>query len=90
MIFGQKSIQPSRCCPIILNEEEKVLLDKYTIIEASRKRVVYNWLQCFSQESLRQEFEENGLIIDATYGDVAGVPFDPDSSVFAAVAKALR
>jgi len=69
-------------------EEEKVLLDKYTIIEASRKRVVYNWLQCFSQESLRREFEENGLIIEATYGDVAGAPFDPDSSVFAAIARA--
>ncbi len=69
-------------------EEEKVLLDKYTIIEESRKRVVYNWLQCFSQESLRKEFEENGLTIEATYGDVAGAPTDPDSSVFAVVARA--
>jgi SAM-dependent methyltransferase len=69
-------------------EEEKVLLDKYTIIEASRKRVVYNWLQCFSQESLRKEFEENGLTLEATHGDVAGAPIDPDSSVFAVVASA--
>jgi SAM-dependent methyltransferase len=68
-------------------EEEKVLLDKYTIIEASRERVVYNWLQCFSQESLRKEFEENGLTLEATYGDVAGAPIDPDSSVFAVVAR---
>jgi hypothetical protein len=69
-------------------EEEKVLLDKYTIIEASRKRMVYNWLQCFSQESLRKEFEENGLTVEATHGDVAGAPIDPDSSVFAVVARA--
>jgi SAM-dependent methyltransferase len=69
-------------------EKEKVLLDKYTIIEASRKRVVYNWLQCFSQESLRKEFEENGLTLEAIHGDVAGAPIDPDSSVFAVVARA--
>ena len=69
-------------------DKEKVLLEKYTIIEASRKRVVYNWLQCFSQESLRKGFEENGFDIEATYGDVAGAPFDPNSSVFAVVAKA--
>jgi len=68
-------------------EKEKVLLDKYTIIEASRKRVVYNWLQCFSQESIREEFEENGLSIEETYRDVAGTPFDPDASVFAVVAR---
>ncbi|MCP4451044.1 MAG: class I SAM-dependent methyltransferase [Planctomycetes bacterium] len=69
-------------------DQEKVLLDKYTIIEASRTRVVYNWLQCFSQASLRREFEENGLSIDATYGDVAGAPFHPDASVFAVAARA--
>ena len=31
---------------------EKVILDKYTIIEASRKRMVYNWLQYYSKDSL--------------------------------------
>ena len=59
----------------------------YTIIEESRTRVVYNWLQCFSQASIREEFEENGFIIEAAYGDVAGSAFDPDSSVFAVVAR---
>ena len=39
-------------------EKEKVILDKYTIIEESRKRVVYNWLQCYSKDSLRIEFEK--------------------------------
>ena len=34
-------------------EEEKVILDKHTIVEKNRIRVVYNWLQYFSQESLK-------------------------------------
>ena len=65
---------------------EKVTLDKYTIIEANgRKRVVYNWLQCFSVNSLKDEFERNGLKIDNVYGDVAGHDYDPQSPEFAVV-----
>ncbi len=68
-------------------EKEKVILDKYTIIEASRKRVVYNWLQCYSKESIRNEFEENGLKVDELYSDVAGKTFTPESTEIAIVAK---
>ena len=68
-------------------EQEKVILDKYTIIEASRKRVVYNWLQCYSKESIRNEFEENGLRVDELYSDVAGKSFTPESTEIAIVAK---
>ncbi|MHC4742775.1 MAG: class I SAM-dependent methyltransferase [Planctomycetota bacterium] len=42
-------------------EKEKVILDKYTIIEASRQRVVYNWFKHFSPEMLEKEFAECGL-----------------------------
>ena len=68
-------------------EKEKVILDKYTIIEASRKRVVYNWLQCFSKESIRKEFEENGFKADELYSNVAGQAFTPESMEIAIVAK---
>jgi len=66
---------------------EKVILDKYTIIEESRKRVVYNWLQCYSEESLRNEFEENGFKVEALYSDVAGKAFRPESTEIAIVVK---
>ncbi|MFC1492785.1 class I SAM-dependent methyltransferase [candidate division KSB1 bacterium] len=68
-------------------EEEKVLLDKYTIIEESRKRVVYNWLQCYTEETLKSEFEDNDFKIEAVYSDVAGKTFDPESKEIAIVAK---
>ncbi len=68
-------------------EKEKVVLDKYTIIEASRTRVVYNWLQYFSKESLRDELENNGFQVEGFYSDVAGGAFDPASSELALVAR---
>ncbi len=67
-------------------EIEKVTLDKYTIIEASQTRIVYNWLQHFSKESLRTEFENSGFEVENFYSNVAGGVFDPDSSEFAIVA----
>jgi 2-polyprenyl-3-methyl-5-hydroxy-6-metoxy-1,4-benzoquinol methylase len=68
-------------------EKEKVILDKYTIIEASRKRVVYNWLQYFSKDSLLKEFEGNGFKIDGIYSDVTGKPFAPESAEIAIIAR---
>ncbi|MEN8155006.1 MAG: methyltransferase domain-containing protein [Acidobacteriota bacterium] len=68
-------------------DREKVTLDKYTIIEEKRTRVVYNWLQYFSQDSLRKEFEENGFEAAEFYSDVAGSAFSPDSPDMAIVAR---
>ncbi|MHC4243074.1 MAG: class I SAM-dependent methyltransferase [Planctomycetota bacterium] len=68
-------------------EEEKVLLDKYTIIEESRHRIVYNWFQCYCEDSLRREFEGDGFEVEALYSDVAGKPFTSKSAEIAVVAK---
>jgi len=68
-------------------EKEKVILDKHTIIEESRKRVVYNWLQCYSKDSIRNEFEENGFKVEELYSDVAGKAFTSESTEIAIVAK---
>ncbi len=66
--------------------EEKVTLDKYTIIEKAGTRVVYNWLQYFSRESLQKELEENGFEANEFYSDVAGSAFSSDSPDIAVVA----
>lgn len=66
-------------------DDEKVCLDKYTIIEKEQTRVVYNWLQCFSIDSIRKEFEENGLILKEYYSSVSGQDYDAESPEFAVV-----
>jgi SAM-dependent methyltransferase len=68
-------------------EKEKVILDKYTIIEDSRKRIVYNWLQYFSKESLIKEFEDNGFRVKEIFSDIAGKTFDSESTEIAVIAK---
>ena len=70
-------------------EKEKVILDKYTIIEESRMRTVYNWLQFYSLDSLRNEFEENGLKIEEIYSDVAAKAFTSESTEIAIVARKI-
>jgi cyclopropane fatty-acyl-phospholipid synthase-like methyltransferase len=68
-------------------EEEKVTLDKYTIVGRAKTRSVYNWLQYFSVESLNKEFREAGLAIAEVYSDVAGKPYDAEASEFAVIAN---
>jgi 2-polyprenyl-3-methyl-5-hydroxy-6-metoxy-1,4-benzoquinol methylase len=69
---------------------EKVILDKYTIIEPERTRTVYNWLQYFTPEELTREFETAGFSVEEILSDVAGTPYDPESSEFAIIAKKRR
>ena len=70
-------------------EEENVVLDKYTLIEPSRTRTVYNWLQYFNPEALERKFVECGFRVDKLYADVTGSPFDPDAAEIAIVAKRI-
>ncbi|HII05880.1 MAG TPA: class I SAM-dependent methyltransferase [Methanotrichaceae archaeon] len=70
-------------------EKEKVVLDKYTLIEKAQIRTVYNWLQYFSPETLEKEFVECGFVVENLYSNVAGSPFASKSEEFAVVAKKL-
>ena len=75
--------------PTFKYEEEKVMLDKYTVVEEHRTRTVYNWLQYFDRQSLTEEFVAAGLKVDTFFSDVAGTPFDPASGEFAIVASSV-
>ena len=70
-------------------ESEKVVLDKYTIIEAGRTRTIYNWFQHFSPETLEMEFAGCGFTIEEKFCDVAGAPFDSKADEFAVVARKI-
>jgi len=68
-------------------EADKVALDKYTILEETRTRIVYNWLQYFDREALGKEIESRGLVVEEFLGDVAGATFDPALHEFAVIAR---
>ena len=68
-------------------EKEKVVLDKYTIVEADRLRTVYNWLQYFDPDEINVEFVESGFKIDDFYSNVSGSLFDAKAGEFAVAAR---
>ncbi len=68
-------------------DEEEVILDKYTIIEEKRTRVIYNWLQHYSEDTLREEFEENGFKVEGLYSDVIGTTISQESLEIVIAAK---
>lgn len=68
-------------------EVEKVILGKYIILEKDRDREIFNWLQCYSLDSLKNELQENGFEIVEHYSNVAGEPYKTDSMEIAVVAR---
>ena len=67
-------------------EPDKVVCDKYTIIEKGATRVIYNWLQYYDPQALGKIFEGRGFAVEPLLGDVAGAVFDPLADEFAVVA----
>jgi 2-polyprenyl-3-methyl-5-hydroxy-6-metoxy-1,4-benzoquinol methylase len=71
-------------------DEEKLVLDKYTLVEATRTWTIYNWFQHFTPEALERELVESGLVVQSFYSDVAGSPYSPASREFAVVARKME
>ncbi len=69
-------------------ENEKVILDKYSLFEADQSKTVYNWFQYFDVENLKNELADCGLKVEDIYADATGKPYDPQGNEIAVVAKA--
>lgn len=68
-------------------ETEKVVLDKYTIMEPGKEWTAYNWLQYFDFETLKNEFAESGLKIVAAFDNVAGAEYTGKKPEIAVIAQ---
>jgi len=68
-------------------EQEKVVLERYLVVERERQTEYFNWFQHYSLESLKAEVEAAGLIVEDVYGDVAGESFEPSLPEFAVVVR---
>ncbi|MCP4582895.1 MAG: class I SAM-dependent methyltransferase [candidate division Zixibacteria bacterium] len=71
-------------------EKEKIILNKHTIIEKTRTREIYNWLQCYGQDSVIALFSENGFRFTDHFLNVANDEFEDDSHEIALVAEKLN
>ncbi len=68
-------------------DQEKLLLEKYTIIEKDKVRNVYNWHQCYSMASLNTLLQENGFRITEYYSTITGRAFEEESDGITVVAR---
>lgn len=68
-------------------DQQKLYLDKYTIIKENRTREIYNWLQCYSQQSIEDVLLQNGFCVDEIFSNVAGQDYNSDSKEIAVVAQ---
>jgi SAM-dependent methyltransferase len=69
-------------------EDEKVVLERFLIVERERETEYFNWFGHYSRESLTAEVEAAGLIVEDVHGDVAGEPFEPSLPELAMVVRA--
>jgi hypothetical protein len=69
-------------------EEERVSLDKYTIIERGGIRRFDNWLQYYGVDELTAELADNGFVVRDVYANVAGDAYQEGSPTIAVAAQA--
>ncbi|MGI9622295.1 MAG: class I SAM-dependent methyltransferase, partial [Acidimicrobiales bacterium] len=68
-------------------EDEGVVLDKYEIIESTRSRTIYNWLQYFDETTLTHELESCGLVVEEVFGDLTGAVLEAEPRELCVVAS---
>ncbi len=70
--------------------DEKVVLDKYSIVGQNVNKVIYNWHQYFSPDVLKSELHRQGFNIEQMFSNVSGEAYDNKSDEFAIVAKQIE
>lgn len=68
-------------------EAEKLLCDKYTVVEQRRRFALYNWNQCYTPETLRTALQAGGFDTEELFSGLAGEPYCGDADWIAAVAR---
>jgi len=68
-------------------EAEKLVLEKYVIVESERVTEYLNWFQHYDPADLKTELDEGGLTVETVLSDVAGRTYDPGNPEFAVIAR---
>lgn len=68
-------------------DDANTFLNRYVVITATDVYCYNIWDRTFEEEELRGELTRAGFVNVDLYGDVAGTPYQPDSTVICAVAK---
>ncbi|MBN2177440.1 MAG: methyltransferase domain-containing protein [Demequinaceae bacterium] len=73
---------------VFLYQEDRLVLERYTIEEEDRTRVFFNWNQFLTPGEVEAEMNRAGLRLEEVLGDVAGGAYEPSSAwEYAVVAR---
>jgi len=68
--------------------EDDTALDQYIIIEAGGRTTVYrNWFHYYSPETITEELEAHGFVVEGLYSDLWGTPYQADSEWIGVVGR---
>jgi hypothetical protein len=78
--------EPHVCLESRLHYPNHLYLDRYILIPSSGvPRVIQNWHQAFTPESLAAEITAQGLQLQSWYSDVSGAPYTEDCPILCGV-----
>ena len=66
-------------------DDEKVVLEKNTVVEENNVLTIYNYLKCFEVDEILQELSEHGFQTAEYFSDVSGTEYKKDSKEIALV-----
>ncbi len=70
-----------------LYNDEKVAVDRFDIIETSRTRTIYNWLEYFDIKKMTTELKSVGFSVESVYSNLLGANYSEKNHEMAVVAK---
>ncbi|MEU3016040.1 class I SAM-dependent methyltransferase [Nocardiopsis sp. NPDC007018] len=70
-------------------DDERVSVDRYTIVTEDGIRVFHTWVRYFTPDTLAAELTAGGFVVEEVLGDLTGAPYDPASGEFAVRARPL-
>lgn len=64
-----------------------LVLERYTIIEPDDTWEIFNWIQYFTPDNLRDELQAAGFTVEHMAGDLNGAPLEDDSELIGVIAS---
>lgn len=68
--------------------EQGIRLDEYFVVKEDNHVDIYRmWDQTYDEKSMVEELNKAGFLDIKIYGDVSGLPYDPQSKTMGLVAR---
>ncbi|MBN2352564.1 MAG: class I SAM-dependent methyltransferase [Spirochaetales bacterium] len=70
--------------------DERIILEKHTVIESMKKFTIHNYIKCFEIDEIKKELADNGFHAMEDYSDISGTAYKRHAKDIALVAKRMK